>query len=154
MNSDPNCIFCHLRQAIEDDVTELATLNKRLVIDQGSRNPYTASEYENRFRDWLRGDEWSVDIFADSEGVTLGYAVHTVQQDYYYPDQEVVYLRQFYIDRPMRRRGIGTAAYELLAKERFGDREVAVDVLATNPDGQKFWAHIGFTPYFTSMKKC
>ena len=74
------------------------------------------------------------------------------QQDYYYPDQEVVYLRQFYIDRPMRRRGLGTAAYELLAKERFRDREVAVDVLATNPDGQKFWAHIGFTPYFTSMK--
>ena len=109
-----------LRQATEDDVTELATLNKRLVVDQGSRNPYTASEYEGRFRDWLRGDEWNVDIFGNSEGVTLGYAVHTVQQDYYYPDQEVVYLRQFYIDRPMRRRGIGTAAYELLAKERFG----------------------------------
>lgn len=142
-----------LRQATEDDVTELATLNKRLVVDQGSRNPYTISEYEDRFRDWLRGDEWNVDIFADSEGVTLGYSVHTVQQDYYYPDQEVIYLRQFYIDRPMRRRGIGTAAYELLAKERFGNREVAVDVLATNPDGQKFWAHIGFTPYFTSMKK-
>ena len=70
-----------LRQATEDDVTELATLNKQLVVDQGSRNPYTASE------------------------------------------------------------------------ERFGNREVAVDVLATNPDGQKFWAHIGFTPYFTSMKK-
>ena len=82
-----------LRQATEDDVTELATLNKRLI-----------------------------------------------------------YLRQFYIDRPMRRQGIGTAAYELLAKERFGNREVAVDVLATNPDGQKFWAHLGFTPYFTSMK--
>lgn len=83
-----------LRQATEDDVTELATLNKRLI-----------------------------------------------------------YLRQFYIDRPMRRQGIGTAAYELLAKERFGNREVAVDVLATNPDSQKFWAHLGFTPYFTSMKK-
>ncbi len=142
-----------LRQATEDDVTELATLNKRLVVDQGSRNPYTISEYEDRFRDWLRGDEWNVDIFADSEGATLGYAVHTVQQDYYYPDREVIYLRQFYIDRPMRGRGIGTAAYELLAKERFGDREVALDVLATNPDGQKFWAHLGFTPYFTSMKK-
>ena len=53
----------------------------------------------------------------------------------------------------MRRRGIGTAAYELLAKERFGDRVVSVDVLATNPDGQEFWNRIGFTPYFTSMKK-
>ena len=79
-----------LRQATEDDVTELATLNERLVVDQRSRNPYTASEYENRFRDWLRGDEWNVDIFANSEGVALGYAVHTVQQDYYYPDQEVI----------------------------------------------------------------
>ena len=143
-----------LRQATEDDVTELAMLNKRLVVDQGSRNPYTASEYEDRFRDWLRSDEWSVDIFADSGDVTLGYAVYTVQQDYYYPDQEVVYLRQFYIDRPMRRRGIGAAAYELLAKERFGSREVSIDVLATNPDGQKFWNRIGFTPYFTAMKKC
>lgn len=142
-----------LRQATEDDITELATMNERLVTDQGSRSPYTASEYENRLRDWLRGDEWSVDVFSDPEGVTLGYAVHTVQQDCYYPDIEVVYLRQFYIDRPMRRRGIGTAAYELLARERFGNREVAVDVLATNPDGQEFWAHIGFAPYFTSMKK-
>ena len=48
------------------------------------------SEYEDRFRDWLRGDEWNVDIFADSEDATLGYAVYTVQQDYYYPDQEVI----------------------------------------------------------------
>ena len=109
-----------LRQATEDDVTELATLNKRLVVDQGSRNPYTASEYEGRFRDWLRGDEWSVDIFADSEGIILGYAVHTVQQDYYYPDQEVVYLRQFYIDRPMRRRGMGTAATSFLPRNGLG----------------------------------
>ena len=135
------------------NVTELATLNKRLVVDQGSRNPYTASEYEDRFRDWLRDDEWNVDIFADSEGVTLGYAVHTVQQDTITPIKRSYICVSSTSTVPMRRRGIGTAAYELLAKERFGDREVAVDVLATNPDGQKFWGHLGFTPYFTSMKK-
>ena len=37
-----------LRQATEDDVTELATLNKRLVVDQGSRNPM--KEYEPKAR--------------------------------------------------------------------------------------------------------
>ena len=98
MSSKPKCIIVTGRPG--SGKTSLAKrlaeqlwmpVIKRLVVDQGSRNPYTASEYENRFRDWLWGDEWSVDIFEDSEGVTLGYAVHTVQQDYYYPDQEVSY---------------------------------------------------------------
>ena len=142
-----------LRPANQEDVRELAILNKRLVEDQGSRNPFTQSEYESRFNDWLRSSEWNVDVFTDPAAATLGYAVHRVQRDYYYPEEQVVYLRQFYIDRPIRRRGIGSVAYQLLAKERFGGREVSIDVLATNPDGQAFWGHLGFEPYFTSMKK-
>ena len=89
----------------------------------------------------------------DPNGVILGYAVYKSQGDYYYPDQEVVYLRQFFIDRPHRGQGVGSAAYQLLADERFLGREVSLDVLATNPSGKRFWHKLGFEEYFVSLKK-
>ena len=103
MNDSGEGIPLLLRRAGEAEVALLALMNKRLVEDQGSRNPFRLAEFEERFREWLEGGNWQIDLFDHSES-TVGYAVHRVQADYYLPEQEVVYLRQFYIESEYRGR--------------------------------------------------
>ena len=132
------------------DVPALARMNQRLVEDQGSRNPFSIGEFEDRLREWLDGTEWQINIFRDSNQI-LGYSVHRVQQDNYFPGKEIIYLRQFYIERNLRDRGWGRLAFETLRKACFGDRKMFLDVLETNPGGRQFWRKLGFDPYLTSM---
>ena len=107
-------------------------------------------EFEDRFREWLNGTEWQTNLFRDSKQI-LGYSVHRLQKDYYFPDEEIIYLRQFYIERHLRDRGLGRLAFETLRKACFRDRKVFLDVLETNPGGREFWQKLGFDPYLTSM---
>ncbi len=141
-----------LRTAIPDDLHLLAQMNDRLVEDQGSENPFSVSDLEDRFKAWLKSGEWQIDVFLESNSIA-GYAVYKQRSDYYDEDQTVVYLRQFYIERHHRGRGLGTMAFAMLARERFPEGfEMALDVVSTNPRGQSFWSKLGFTPYFTELK--
>ena len=67
----------------------------------------------------------------------------------------MVYLRQFFIERDQGLRGLGRRAFALLAQNGFppGCR-VDIEVLATNPQGQQFWAALGFEAYSTTMQYC
>lgn len=103
--------------------------------------------------DWLGGDEWELVLFTDSAGTTVGYPVYRLLKHEYYQNRQAVSLRQFFIDRPFRGRGLGHAAYLQLENERFGNREVSLNVLATNPGGRRFWEKMGFSEYYVSMKK-
>ena len=139
-----------IRSANEADLPLLAQMNKRLIEDEGSRNPMSLNELAERMRAWLLGD-WQVKLFATDTGIA-GYAVYQTRRDEYFPDQTIVYLRQFYIEREMRGQGLGTMAFRALATEDFppGCR-VVIDVLASNPRGDDFWRHVGFQPYCTTM---
>jgi GNAT superfamily N-acetyltransferase len=139
-----------IRPADEADLSLLAQMNKRLIEDEGSRNPMSLDQLAERMRGWLLGD-WEVKLFATTAGV-VGYAVYQARRDEYFPDQTFVYLRQFYIEREMRGQGLGTAALRVLVTEHFppGCR-VVIDVLASNPPGHDFWRHVGFQPYCTTM---
>jgi GNAT superfamily N-acetyltransferase len=139
-----------IRPANEADLPLLAQMNKRLIEDEGSRNPMSLDQLAERMQGWLLGD-WQVKLFATDAGV-VGYAVYQTHRDEYFPDQTFVYLRQFYVEREMRGQGLGTAAFRALAAEHFppGSR-VVIDVLASNPRGYDFWRHVGFEPYWTTM---
>lgn len=142
-----------IRQANLDDAPLLAKMNDRLVEDQGSENPFSLLELEQRFSEWLQTDEYQIDLFVQDREV-LGYAVYQHRRDYYNAQQQVVYIRHFYIERAWRGQGVGSIAFERLTQERFPTKcAVALDVVATNPDGQNFWEKLGFTPYFVAMKK-
>jgi len=139
-----------IRPADEADLPLLAQMNKRLIEDEGSRNPMSLDQLADRMRGWLRGG-WEVRLLATDAGVA-GYAVYQTRHDEYFPDQTLVYLRQFYIEREMRGRGLGTAAFRALAAEYFPPGStVVIDALASNPRGQEFWRHVGFQPYCTTM---
>lgn len=142
-----------IQQAKLSDVPLLAQMNDRLVVDQGSLNPFSMAELEQRFNEWLQTGTWQVDVVLEREQV-VGYAVYQQREDYYYPDQRVVYVRQFYIEREYRGQGVGRAAFQALRQSRFPKGfPVALDVVATNPAGQHFWSKLGFSPYFVAMKR-
>ena len=139
-----------LRLASEDDVPLLARMNRRLIEDEGSRNPMSVAELERRMREWIAG-EWSVEVFEEGE-TPVGYAVYQRRTDEYDTDRAVVYLRQFFVERAERGRGIGRRAFDLLAQSRFpAGATVVIDVLAANPGGAAFWARLGFAPYCATM---
>jgi GNAT superfamily N-acetyltransferase len=139
-----------LRAAEEEDLPLLAAMNRRLIEDEGSRNPMSADALRRRMADWLRGD-WSIDLFVENDTI-VGYAVYQLRPDEYNPAQTVVYLRQLYVEREARGRGIGRRMFEMLAQARLpADCPVVIDVLASNPGGRRFWERLGFRPYCTTM---
>jgi len=139
-----------LRPASETDLPLLGQMNRRLIEDEHSRNPMNAAQLEQRMRGlWAQG--YLTRLFVDASGRTLGYALYRVLPDDYYPDQQFVYLRQFYVERDVRRRGVGTRALALLLEEFPIGAAVALDVLASNPAGRAFWESAGFVPYCTTM---
>ena len=142
-----------MRTVRDEDIAIIAVMNQRLVEDEGSRNPFSLAQYRQRIKDWVDSDQWELVLFVDATSTTFGYAVYRLQKDEYYQEREVVHLRQFFIDRPFRGRGLGSAAYTLLVNERFERREVHLDVLTSNPHGRRFWERMGFSEYFVSMKK-
>ncbi len=146
-------------------------MNRRLIEDEGSRNPMSLDELADRFRNWLEGT-WQVDLLIEAadgpaqpnskssvgpiqpppESV-VGYAVYQVRRDEYFPEATEVYLRQFYLERERRGRGLGSDGYLRLAQERFPPGcTISLDVLETNPAGRRFWEKLGFAPYSTTLK--
>jgi GNAT superfamily N-acetyltransferase len=141
-----------VRHATGADVPLLASMNRRLIEDEGSRNPMSLPELERRMAHWLH-TEWTADLFV-LEGTTIGYAVHQRQQDDHDPHKFGYYVRHFYIERAFRRRGLGRASFEALARTRFSAGcTVTLDVLAVNTAGQAFWDCLGFCPYATTLKR-
>ena len=139
-----------VRPATEADLPLLARMNKRLIEDEGSRNPMSIEQLTGRMRGWLSGD-WEIRLFVD-HAAPLGYAVYQPRPDEYFPDRTVVYLRQFYIEREVRGRGWGKQALSTLVHEHFPPGSaVVIDVLASNPGGFAFWRRVGFDPYCTTM---
>ena len=139
-----------IRAATDDDLASLAQMNERLIEDEGSRNPMSAEQLRQRMQGWLVG-EWKIDLFVEGDAV-VGYAVYQFRQDEYLPHQTFVYLRQLYIERDQRSRGLGSRAFQLLTQTRIPtDCPIVIDVLTTNPKGARFWSYLGFHPYCTTM---
>ena len=98
-----------IRSATEADVPALAAMNKRLIEDEGSRNPMTVAELQQRMHGWLNGD-WQVRLFEEENSGVVGYAVFQPRPDDYFPEKQIVYLRQLYVERERRSRGFGQQA--------------------------------------------
>ena len=135
-------------------------MNRHLIDDEGGRNPMSVNQLADRFRSWLDGT-WQVDLLIEpidgpaqplAESV-VGYAVYQVRHDEYRPEAIEVYVRQFYIERQRRSRGLGSEGYRRLTQERFpAGCAISLEVLGTNPAGRRFWEKLGFAPYSTTLK--
>jgi predicted acetyltransferase len=140
-----------LRTPTEFDLPILAQMNKQMIKDEGSRNPMSLEQLEQRMRNFLN-EGWTVDLLIN-EGNIAGYTLYQFQCDSYDPDQTVVYIRHFYIVRDQRQRGLGRQAIQVLRQNRFpANSTITLDVLSANPGGQAFWSSLGFEPYSTTLK--
>ena len=64
-----------------------------------------------------------------------------------------VYLRQFFVARDWRRRGIGKTAFHIFAEELLpAGTRIKVDVLCRNLTGLGFWRSLGFQDYALSLE--
>ena len=95
-----------IRSVTQADLPLLAEMNKRLIEDEGSCNPMTIEELQQRMSKWL-AEDWDVRLFIDDgKELIIGYAVYQFRSDDYHPETRIVYLRQLYLERVMRSQGI------------------------------------------------
>ncbi len=142
-----------LRAATGDDLPLIARMNRALIEDEGHRNPMTLGELEERARGFLAAPDWRIELI-ELDGRIAGFATWRWEDDITEPTRRRIYLRQFYIAREARGAGLGRRAFMLLMSERFPpDARILLEVLYSNPDGQAFWARMGFEPYAVHLER-
>jgi ribosomal protein S18 acetylase RimI-like enzyme len=141
-----------LRKATINDITALAEMNQQLIQDERSRNPLNVGQLKLRMQTWLDGSWSAVMIYKNDD--LIGYLMYQQREDDYYPDQQVIYVRQFFVQRAYRRRGIGRQAFDKITTQYFpSDAKIMLDVLATNAEALSFWEDLGFQRYATSLQR-
>jgi GNAT superfamily N-acetyltransferase len=132
------------RPATVADVPMLARMNQPLIEDEGHRNPMDLSELKTRMRSMLGGD-YTATLFEGDKHV-VGYALWRDEPDW-------LYLRQFFVARDYRRRGIGAQAVRLLTEVVWpAEKRVRVNVLIGNRAGMEFWRAVGFADYLVTLE--
>jgi GNAT superfamily N-acetyltransferase len=133
------------RFATVSDARVLASMNHRLIRDEGHRNAMSVAELAERMAGWLAGEYQAV-LFEEGQE-TVGYAL-------FRPDSEWVYLRQFFVQPEKRRMGIGRAAMRwLLENAWYHAPRIRLDVLVGNTSGIAFWRSLGFADYCLTLEK-
>jgi RimJ/RimL family protein N-acetyltransferase len=134
----------NFRFATEADCPQIAEWNHQLIRDEGHRNPMTVAELEQRMRGWLAGEY---------RAVIFQHAAEAVAYALYREQPEEIYLRQMFVIRLRRRRGIGRQAVELLRSRIWpADKRLTVEVLAANQAAVSFWRGIGFCDYALTLE--
>jgi GNAT superfamily N-acetyltransferase len=127
-----------------DDVPILARLNQQLIEDERHRNPMNLTELEIRMRSMLESDYRATLFEWESQVVAYG-----LWRD----EPEWVYLRQFFVTRDFRRRGIGARAIRVLSDEVWpADKRIRVNVLIGNRPALEFWWAVGFVDYLITLE--
>lgn len=122
----------------------LAEMNQQLIQDEGHRNPMTLVQLEQRMSDFLNGDYKAV-LFSHSSK-HVGYALFRVEPEF-------VYLRQFFVAAPFRRRGVGRTAIDWLRQHAWSNSlRIRLDVLIGNAGGLAFWRAVGFADYCLTLE--
>ena len=126
------------------DVSLLASMNERLMRDEGNRSRLTRQSLEQRMSRWLSGDYRAAIFSLNRE--PIGYALWKPQPDH-------VHLRQYYVEPAFRRMGYGQAGIELLMNNEWGEfARMRLEVLVGNEAGLRFWKSIGFEDYCVTME--
>ena len=138
---DPGTLSCSVAPADDDAVNLLARLNEQLIADEGHDNRMDRPQLTGRMREFLKG---SYRAYVFSSGpMTVGYAL----VDH---DQSPPYLRQFFIQRGLRRGGLGRRGFELLL-ETAGIGDTRLEVLGDNDRAIRFWHSLGFRDRYLGL---
>ncbi len=126
------------------DVKRLAELNKNLIEDERHPNPMNIAELTERMEEWLVTDY--ICYLAKENGDIVAYCLYRDDGGHYY-------MRQLYVDRAHRRKGIATQLLDWLYENVWTDKKVRLDVLAHNEDAVAFYKRYGFRIGVYRMEK-
>jgi predicted acetyltransferase len=127
------------------DVATLGRMNLLLIRDSGHRNPMNQAQLARRMRKWMEG-EYTAYLIKIRE-LPVGYCLCR-------KEKEFLYIRQFFIERAYRNRGLGRRAFHLLRKKAWKKAVLLrMDVLVGNKTGIRFWKALGFKDYCLTMEK-
>jgi GNAT superfamily N-acetyltransferase len=140
--SDPTLV--DLRSPAADDLPLLGEWNAALIHDESHDNAMSVRELTERMQEWLAG-EYCVRIFVN-ERADVGYVL-------YRDLPEFVHLRQYFVVRSRRRRGVGTAALRALREREFRrDKRILVEAMAWNAAALAFWRANGFGDRYVGLQ--
>jgi len=134
------------RVATAADLPQLASWNRQLIEDEGHDNTMSLEELAARMRTWLT-TEYQALVFEDPATSTpAAYALFRVTPEW-------IHLRQFFVARNRRRRGIGARAVALLRDTVFPrDKPVIVEAMAWNQPALSFWRAVGFADRYVGLE--
>lgn len=137
------------RFATLDDIELLAKLNEQLIEDEPSSTNLTCQQLSQRMREWLQGNYRAV-LFEEN-GTVVAYTLYCTGERT--PGERFYFVRQFFVSRDHRRKGIGTEAVRLLSSEIIPSTEhLVLDVLYHNESGRRFWKAVGFTEHCITLE--
>lgn len=132
------------RIATDNDLDLLADWNRQLIRDEGHRNRMNLSQLRDRMKQWLTADYTAVVFSVSTEPVA--YALFRTTAD-------GIYLRQLFVRRDKRSRGLGTEAVALLKDKLWPpSKRLTVDVLCNNHPGIRFWRSLGYRDYCLTLE--
>jgi GNAT superfamily N-acetyltransferase len=136
------------RFATLDDVPLLAAMNRQLVHDERHRNRFNPDTwFEERMCAFLAGDYTAVLFEIDNQ--VVAYALYVDHPDH----SDTIYLRQIFVDRAWRRRGIGREALRILENEIWPpDKRLTVEVLVGNKIARAFYQAVGYREYAIELE--
>ena len=126
------------------EIERLAELNKHLIEDEQHPNPMNIAELTERMKKWLATDY--ICYLVKESGNIIAYCL-------YRDDSKHYYMRQLYVDRVHRRKGIATQLLDWLYKNVWTDKKVRLDVLAHNENAVAFYKRYGFRIGVFRMEK-
>ena len=126
------------------DVEILAELNKRLIEDERHPNPMNVQQLAQRMTEWLK-DEYSC-YLASEDGSAVAYCLFRNEGKYYY-------MRQLFVERTHRRKGIATKLLDWMFQNVWTDKKVRLDVLSHNEEAIAFYRAYGFQIGCLRMEK-
>jgi ribosomal protein S18 acetylase RimI-like enzyme len=125
-------------------VKKLAEMNKRLIEDERHSNPMNVQQLAQRMSDWLQ-DEYVGYIGYENDDA-VAYCLYRDDGKYYY-------LRQLFVEREYRRRGIATQFLDWMYPNVWIDKNVRLDVLSHNKEAISFYKAYGFCIGCLRMEK-
>jgi GNAT superfamily N-acetyltransferase len=133
-----------LRAVTDADLAQLASWNRQLIEDEGHDNRMNLDELAARMKSWL-ATEYQAVVFEET-ATPVAYAL-------FRQTPEWIHLRQFFVARDRRRRGIGARAVALLRDTLFPpDKVILVEAMAWNHAALSFWRRAGFTDRYVGLE--
>lgn len=122
-------------QAELTDVERLAEMNRHLIEDERHPIPMNVNQLTQRLKEWLE-NEYICHLVKQHESI-IAYCLWRDEGEYYY-------MRQLYVDRKHRRKGIATKLLDWLYENVWTDQKVRLDVFAHNEPAIEFYKRYGF----------